>query len=562
MLKTSFKAFVYSFSVSLFAIVAANRGVNRGNMVVNQPLNIEDKNIVLFLKKSIPIKSPSQKIALDTLPDIIPKVDVLPSIEPEVIFASELNDFDFPLEFAPIVQHEEVLSVAEDNEIMPAEVLYAPNKSLDTEQIEAEVVYQPEVFAAQLPALESRVSKENSKENTVFPEILDTHFSKEEVILANARNAKLDPIPLSKGGNSIVSKQVNIGNPSSLNSVAMSSVDVPIQSVEKVVASVDVDGVKKEGVWQSLNDSSWLIAKSSGSKNLMNVKEFGSKTNQEVAKVLDASVNRVGVNIASDTVKNLVIPIPEDIMKKDDLTPKLAYPASSEDVEKEKVVKDKIEKQMQSSKAEDKKTLLVKSFDESIPLDNFDEKHVELMKDVNLRKDMKVNQDKSKEKDGEVGIMGALNSIFGRQKIDKSNAKEEAIVKARVKRNAKKRMVKNRPVSIMPTEMRLSFQPNKAEISGQTLQWVQAFAAKAAETPNMSLEIRIDGASAVVLQQRRLNLLHNILTNKGVDYSRINTVFTSREPNSFILRTINSGEANDMQESKNNNRKAKEYIQW
>ena len=91
---------------------------------------------------------------------------------------------------------------------------------------------------------------------------------------------------------------------------------------------------------------------------------------------------------------------------------------------------------------------------------------------------------------------------------------------------------------IMPTEMRLSFQPNRAEISGQTLRWIQAFAAKAAENGDMSIEIRIDGTAAMDLQQKRLNLLHNILADKGVEYSKINTVFTQREPNSFIIKTI------------------------
>ena len=116
---------------------------------------------------------------------------------------------------------------------------------------------------------------------------------------------------------------------------------------------------------------------------------------------------------------------------------------------------------------------------------------------------------------------------------------------------------------IMPTEMRLSFQPNRAEISGQTLRWIQAFAARAANNPEIGIEIRIDGTSAMELQQKRLNLLHNILTNRGVEYSKINTIFTNREPNSFILRTTtlnfnnNAGNIN-----RNNNRMATTYVQW
>ena len=112
----------------------------------------------------------------------------------------------------------------------------------------------------------------------------------------------------------------------------------------------------------------------------------------------------------------------------------------------------------------------------------------------------------------------------------------------------------------MPAEIRLAFQPNRAEISGQTLRWIQAFATKTAQTSGMMLEIRIDGTSSTKLQQNRLNLLYNILTNKGVDYSMINTVFTSRDPNSFILRTIASKTDNNNKGV--NNQKADRYIQW
>ena len=107
------------------------------------------------------------------------------------------------------------------------------------------------------------------------------------------------------------------------------------------------------------------------------------------------------------------------------------------------------------------------------------------------------------------------------------------------------------PAKILPAEMRLSFQPGRAEISGTTLRWIQAFANKVIEDPSVILEIRIDRTSSFELQQKRLNLLHNILTNKGVEYEKINTVFTSREPNSFIIRTlrINENVNNTVQES-------------
>ena len=70
------------------------------------------------------------------------------------------------------------------------------------------------------------------------------------------------------------------------------------------------------------------------------------------------------------------------------------------------------------------------------------------------------------------------------------------------------------------------------------------------------------GRAMTDLQQKRLNLLHNILSNKGVEYSKINTVFTSREPNSFILRTISLDNNAGGSAQKTNNGSGTQYIQW
>ena len=119
---------------------------------------------------------------------------------------------------------------------------------------------------------------------------------------------------------------------------------------------------------------------------------------------------------------------------------------------------------------------------------------------------------------------------------------------------------KNTRPQILPTEIRLSFQPNRAEISGQTLRWIQAFAKKAVDEADVGLEIRIDGSGAFALQQKRLNLLYNILTANGVDYQKINTVFVEREPNSFVVRTVKI--TNGAETKKEDERWKKYYQQW
>ena len=98
MLKTGFRAFIYSFSVSLFAIVVANRAFLHKKNVNPPPLDISNKNIVLFLKNTGPAKSPSKKIALNILPDIPVNIEPAEEQNTEVILASAPEEFDFPLE--------------------------------------------------------------------------------------------------------------------------------------------------------------------------------------------------------------------------------------------------------------------------------------------------------------------------------------------------------------------------------------------------------------------------------------------------------------------------------
>ena len=84
----------------------------------------------------------------------------------------------------------------------------------------------------------------------------------------------------------------------------------------------------------------------------------------------------------------------------------------------------------------------------------------------------------------------------------------------------------------------MAFQPNRAEISGQTLEWLHAFAENVVKYENVIIEIRISNTAPTILQQKRLKLLYRILANNGVDYEKINIIFTDREPNSFIIRNV------------------------
>ncbi len=90
---------------------------------------------------------------------------------------------------------------------------------------------------------------------------------------------------------------------------------------------------------------------------------------------------------------------------------------------------------------------------------------------------------------------------------------------------------------IIPSELKLSFQPDRAEISGQTLRWLRAFSEKAKEK-RYYLQVRLDATASIELQRKRLNLLYTIFMNNGVDFKKVDTVFSLTEPNTFIIRTI------------------------
>ncbi len=203
--------------------------------------------------------------------------------------------------------------------------------------------------------------------------------------------------------------------------------------------------------------------------------------------------------LAYQMIQNILIPIPEDILNDADLTPDLTSSPEEKDLSQ----------------------TLAEGRDDSL-----------------------------QEKDKQTGLFKSISSWFAKNKDQNSDESTQIIQdskKLKHKSSSKKNFFSlgdvsdiqvNTQTSIMPAELRLSFQPNRAEISGQTLKWIYAFADNARDNDNVYVEVRVDGTSSYVLQQKRLNLLSSIFSTRGVDYRKINIIFTSREPNSFIIRNI------------------------
>ena len=214
--------------------------------------------------------------------------------------------------------------------------------------------------------------------------------------------------------------------------------------------------------------------------------------------------------LAYNPIPNLIIPLPDDIASDTDITPQL----SSEP-------KQKSDKELNK---EEKESGLFKSISSWFSSDGKDKEQEE-----DNEKDKKNNKKPAKKKK-------SAFSLF-ESKSDPKLEEEQPV----------------QDIEIMPAELKLSFQPNRAEISGHTLRWIHAFADNARDNLGIYIEIRIDGTSSFALQQKRLNLLSSIFANRGVDFRKVNIVFTSREPNSFIIRNIKFNNSEEIIVNKDKN---------
>lgn len=572
MQKTGLKTFVYSFALSLFAIFTANGIYWHTRPSASQEVKIPSKNIMLFLRGNRDTPStrpaPVKKIALTVLPEprqqetppAPSSLQVVYQPEAEVIMAD--NDIiDFPLE----IDHN-----IPDNAIRETETRTKLVQNFD------EVIHNPPPRAAEkiIPrhsadksekAYQEAPVKSAPQESPVLtaelavPAVLTAEDDKTEDTLQMAAAESLEPeaiFPLEKTVDPLAKNAgAKVLRNAEANRVALAGSNVPIKSMTSEKSAQHQEPIaNKSKSWEQMprrdaladngEDSPWVVAKGAvAPHNAMVAKEkYYQKDEAAIQKALNREpldTTNADLQLASGTVQNLLIPIPEEILNDENLTPQLVSSDKPDDIKKEIEVERKLKEEVRPEKP-----LIVKKEEKSEP------QPIEPVKHQTPQEQKKGN------------ILSSLSSIFSSSsnvKESKQNTDDDDFISS-IKKKFKGSRSRGK---IMPTEMRLSFQPNRAEISGQTLRWIQAFAGKAADDPAMSIEIRIDGTSGMELQQKRLNLLHNILTNKGVEYSKINTVFTNREPNSFIIRTITRNNINT-ETTKGRMSKPREsyYLQW
>lgn len=522
MRKKTLKIFVNSFVVSLFTIWAVNGLFAVPEKRRNAEISIPDKNIALFFQHEAPTVnySASTPVRAFSLAALAPK-----PAEREIFIDKNLFVFDDEEEGIRINSVEDAADIP--LEYSAAASVFNPAKSMTASNDSQPVAERPAVVAAAAPqpaTVANNVFEEEAGTNRTEPAAerqnaeKPAETAKTQLLAATLpQQADSEAIPLEFGNGA--AEKVEIASKAPDNQIAMA--DGGKLNIDKIAVEQTAEATKAAPrEWYEMSekdtagntDSPWVVAK--GTRNpknnhVLDEDFYKGMSESEINAALNApeKIAEDGKEVqVAEMVKNILIPIPEDIMNDKNLTPQLVSPKKNKKQENEETAAES-----DTAENDGKSGGLLKSL---ASMFGSSDENTETAADDNENLQ---TEEKPKKRRG-------LFSAFSR---DKS------------------------PAKILPAEMRLSFQPGRAEISGTTLRWIQAFANKVIEDPSVILEIRIDRTSSFELQQKRLNLLHNILTNKGVEYEKINTVFTSREPNSFIIRTlrINENVNNTVQES-------------
>ena len=116
---------------------------------------------------------------------------------------------------------------------------------------------------------------------------------------------------------------------------------------------------------------------------------------------------------------------------------------------------------------------------------------------------------------------------------------------------------------LMPQDIKVTFYPNSAEFSGQTVKWIKVFSLQARKDPRYTVEIRLSRENPLI-QQKRLFVVQRILMSNGLSLHQIAVHYVNRPENSLILRMVKKEEDVQKRQVRLNNGQIKENktINW
>ncbi len=531
------KCFIGSFLFSLAAVYASSKLYFLLPIEHDIPPqvsnfeNIEAKNIDLFAN-------------IEETNPIIDKFN-------ELNQSSKTSEVNAPVTDNPQTSSSVAESAKDIPEVQTAandkNILYAPDDDFD-DVLENTPKKSETANSETDTASALETSMEENSENTPsqLDKFAENSIEEEPLQIADASEAMPFTIPLVHNFQA-PQQNVTISNEAENSQVALASNNVRLQNLGTVnkVASASVETLSNPSEQQSVEntDDPWttaVVGNSHITKNKMedfqkqHADEVSALNKEDVAEAKSPNEKKVAYKM----VKNILIPIPEEIANDQNLTPQLSYSEEnkklSEKLKKSGIIDSDdsdennnkpeitpIPTQAQSESAENNKEPSTSSLTDSIA--------------AWFSSPASKNNDAQKTETTDSAEKSSQSSAFSR--LLGLGAKKDN--------------------NIAPSELKLAFQPNRAEISGQTLDWLKAFSTNAVNNDDVFVEIRIDGSSSFELQQKRLNLLYSILINNGVDYNKINIIFTDREPNSFIIRNIRYASEDDA-----NKARKKAYSPW
>lgn len=479
--KFGLKCFLGSFILSLAAVFAATKAY----LFYPSEFGTEDENVANIKVRNIDL------FANNNEEDLI-------RLKYEKLMAEEDEKND-ALDVAADLRQVEQLATAEN---VTSEILFAPTE--DDEQV---------AETAQLTEIEDVAEKADQSLETVTNQ---ADASDDEFKITDAAEATMFEIPLTHSFAPQDSK-VAVTEQAENNQLALADGNV---KVDNLGVESKTTAAKKE-VPSLDDDDPWEVAEVAN-KNITR--------NQRAETVKETTT---GNSVPYKMQKNILIPIPDEIANDKNLTPQ--FSSSAENIKLEEELRRKHGRPpLNASESEVKakensggiSTKVTKKQEDEPVYDSSDDDSTEVQEEGGSLTDS----------------IAAWFSSDRKKAKDDNSQKEKSEDSSKQNESSLFRKLLGLGVAskdnIAPTELKLSFQANRAEISGQTLEWIKAFSENVVKYDDVAIEIRIDRSASYELQQKRLNLLYKILANNGVEYRKINIIFTDREPNSFIIRNV------------------------
>lgn len=400
--------------------------------------------------------------------------------------------------------------------------LYTPQGNLENKKEIPLNNYKIDLFkeakATTIPSFDlASIKKETLfTDNTL--EDTSTHIDNKELVIAYEEdsNGIEDEEILSINTDDII--------PIEINNNHIQNAQINSDNTDEKVAMLPEETPYFDETIETSEESPWIVAK--GSKHIDNKILQENNINVSSAITPDETIIKedLSFEVAKKIKQNIIFPIPDEILNDEDLTPTF-------------INTNNISKDQKKPSKEKQPKLIEKKIVETQNTQPKDNQNT-IINNISSW----FNKSETKEEETPKRTK-ATPPIYSTQETKNTNKTTEpqdfgefyeALQKTKQIHNQKK---------ITPSELKLSFNPERAEISGQTLRWLKAFSEKTDEE-SCFIQVMLDATTSTELQRKRLNLLYTIFINNNVDLNKVDTVFTNIEPNTFIIRTITLSKPN------------------